>query len=196
MSLRSGALLVSMMRSRGTRGLNCAGDLNPETGEISPDLDLNSKTGEKSPDRGDHAGNVTPYGCAVARFPNALTLCLRGTVTHSGSPSVASPSARRAPEPPFGAALTPSGDCQLDMQNGLIWRAASSPVWRERPFMHVSACFRAGNSNWRLAALAPHAVPSGARCKQAASSSSITGRLAASWSGDQQACQVRDASAY
>jgi hypothetical protein len=31
------------------------GDLNPETGEISLNLDLNSKTGEKSPDRGVHA---------------------------------------------------------------------------------------------------------------------------------------------
>ena len=37
-------------------GFSCAGDLNPETGEISPNLDLNSKTGEKSPDRGVHAG--------------------------------------------------------------------------------------------------------------------------------------------
>jgi hypothetical protein len=34
------------------------GDLNPETGEISPIMDLNSKTGEKSPDRGVHAGMV------------------------------------------------------------------------------------------------------------------------------------------
>ncbi len=34
------------------------GDLNPEIGEISLDLDLNSKTGEKSPDRGVHAGIV------------------------------------------------------------------------------------------------------------------------------------------
>jgi hypothetical protein len=31
------------------------GDLNPETGEISLNLDLNSKTGEKSPVRGTHA---------------------------------------------------------------------------------------------------------------------------------------------
>ena len=35
------------------------GDLNPETGEISLNLDLNSKTGEKSPDRGVHAAMVT-----------------------------------------------------------------------------------------------------------------------------------------
>jgi hypothetical protein len=35
------------------------GDLNPETGEISLNLDLNSKTGEKSPDRGAHAAIVT-----------------------------------------------------------------------------------------------------------------------------------------
>lgn len=34
------------------------GDLNPETGEISLNLDLNSKTGEKSPDRGVHAAMV------------------------------------------------------------------------------------------------------------------------------------------
>ena len=31
------------------------GDLNPQVGEISLDLDLNSKTGEKPPDRGVHA---------------------------------------------------------------------------------------------------------------------------------------------
>jgi hypothetical protein len=31
------------------------GDLNPQVGEISLDLDLNSKTGEKSPGGGDHA---------------------------------------------------------------------------------------------------------------------------------------------
>jgi hypothetical protein len=39
------------------------GDLNPETGEISLNLDLNSKTGEKSPDRGVHAVIVaaTPW---------------------------------------------------------------------------------------------------------------------------------------
>jgi hypothetical protein len=34
------------------------GDLNPHSGEISPDLGLNSKTGEKSPDRGVHAVRV------------------------------------------------------------------------------------------------------------------------------------------
>jgi hypothetical protein len=34
------------------------GDLNPRSGEISPDLGLNSKTGEKSPDRGVHAIRV------------------------------------------------------------------------------------------------------------------------------------------
>jgi hypothetical protein len=28
--------------------------------------------------------------------------------------------------PPFGAAPAPSGDCQLDVQNGLIWRAVLS----------------------------------------------------------------------
>ena len=35
------------------------GDLNPEIGEISLNLDLNSKTGEKSPDWGVHAAMVT-----------------------------------------------------------------------------------------------------------------------------------------
>ena len=34
------------------------GDLNPETGEISLNLNLNSKTDEKSPDRGVHAAMV------------------------------------------------------------------------------------------------------------------------------------------
>jgi hypothetical protein len=34
------------------------GDLNPETGEISPIMGLNSKTGEESPDRGFHAAMV------------------------------------------------------------------------------------------------------------------------------------------
>jgi hypothetical protein len=34
------------------------GDLNPHSGEISPNLGLNSKTGEKSPDRGVHAVRV------------------------------------------------------------------------------------------------------------------------------------------
>ena len=32
--------------------------MNPETGEISLNLDLNPKTGEKSPDRGIHAAMV------------------------------------------------------------------------------------------------------------------------------------------
>ena len=32
--------------------------MNPETGEISLNLDLNSKTGEESPDRGVHAAKV------------------------------------------------------------------------------------------------------------------------------------------
>lgn len=41
-------------------GSNARGDLNPHSGEISPNLDLNSETGEKSPDRGIHAGYVTP----------------------------------------------------------------------------------------------------------------------------------------
>jgi hypothetical protein len=36
-------------------GLAAWGDLNPHSGEISPDLCLNSKTGEKSPDWGVHA---------------------------------------------------------------------------------------------------------------------------------------------
>ena len=36
-------------------GLCPRGDLNPETGEISLNLDLNSKTGGKSPDQGVHA---------------------------------------------------------------------------------------------------------------------------------------------
>jgi hypothetical protein len=40
------------------RGLCPRGDLNPETGEISLNLDLNSKAGEKSPDRGVHAAIV------------------------------------------------------------------------------------------------------------------------------------------
>ena len=39
-------------------GFVSEGDLNPHTGEISPDLGLNSKTGEKSPDRGVHAAMV------------------------------------------------------------------------------------------------------------------------------------------
>jgi hypothetical protein len=39
------------------------GDLNPETGEISLNLDLNSKTGEKSPDRGVHAVVVAGAPC-------------------------------------------------------------------------------------------------------------------------------------
>jgi hypothetical protein len=43
-------------RVRGAR--SSLGDLNPETGEISLNLDLNSKTGEKSPDRGVHVRRV------------------------------------------------------------------------------------------------------------------------------------------
>jgi hypothetical protein len=39
--------------------------LNPETGEISLNLDLNSKTGEKSPDRGAHAAEPTPPAAVV-----------------------------------------------------------------------------------------------------------------------------------
>jgi len=35
------------------------GDLNPHSGEISPDMGLNSKTGEESPDWGVHANIVT-----------------------------------------------------------------------------------------------------------------------------------------
>jgi hypothetical protein len=42
------------------------GDLNPETGEISLNLDLNSKTGEKSPDRGVHATMVTGTACLAS----------------------------------------------------------------------------------------------------------------------------------
>ena len=41
-------------------GFSVRGDLNPEIGEISLNLDLNSKTGEESPDRGSHAGEPTP----------------------------------------------------------------------------------------------------------------------------------------
>jgi hypothetical protein len=37
------------------------GDLNPETGEISQNLDLNSKTGEKSPDGGVHVAMLTGH---------------------------------------------------------------------------------------------------------------------------------------
>jgi len=38
------------------------GDLNPETGEISLNMDLNSKTGKESPDQGSHAADPTPAG--------------------------------------------------------------------------------------------------------------------------------------
>jgi hypothetical protein len=39
-------------------GFNVSEDLNPETDEISLNLDLNSKTGEKSPDREFHAATI------------------------------------------------------------------------------------------------------------------------------------------
>jgi hypothetical protein len=42
-------------------------DLNPETGDISLNLDLNSKTGEKSPDRGVHAVMVAAAPPAWAK---------------------------------------------------------------------------------------------------------------------------------
>jgi hypothetical protein len=42
-------------RKQAVMGIYCVRDLNPETGEISLNLDLNSKTGEKSPDRGVYA---------------------------------------------------------------------------------------------------------------------------------------------
>ncbi len=74
------------------------GDLNPETGEISLNLDLNSKTGEKSPDGGVHAANHTPDGRAVARFPGALTPCPQGAAAQSESLSVAF-SEQGAPDP-------------------------------------------------------------------------------------------------
>ena len=78
------------------------GDLNPETGEISPITDLNSKTGEKSPDRGVHADNDTPDGGAAARFPGALTLCPRVAAAQPGSLSVRLPEPGRARDPPYG----------------------------------------------------------------------------------------------
>jgi hypothetical protein len=42
------------------------GDLNPHSGEISPNLGLNSKTGEKSPDRGVHANMLADAACLVS----------------------------------------------------------------------------------------------------------------------------------
>jgi hypothetical protein len=53
--------VVGATISRGW-GSSARGDLNPETGEISLNMDLNSKTGEKSPDRGSHAAEPTPAG--------------------------------------------------------------------------------------------------------------------------------------
>ena len=47
--------VLSHDRSAGQTAITMRGELNPETGEISLNLDLNSKTGEKSPDRGVHA---------------------------------------------------------------------------------------------------------------------------------------------
>ena len=42
------------------------GDLNPETGEISLNLDLNSKIGEDSPVRGTHANIVAGAPCLAS----------------------------------------------------------------------------------------------------------------------------------
>src|ERR1700678_1397044 len=54
------------------------GDLNPETGEISLNLDLNSKTREESPDRGTHAATVagTPW-LESSEPPRLLAAMLR-----------------------------------------------------------------------------------------------------------------------
>jgi hypothetical protein len=55
------------------------GDLNPETGEISLNLDLNTKTGEKSPVRGVHA-------LIVASAPRPESSELRRLATEPGLP--------------------------------------------------------------------------------------------------------------
>ena len=53
-------MTIEQARKRPLKGFNVSeGDLNPEPGEISLNLDLNSETGEKSPDRGVHAAMVT-----------------------------------------------------------------------------------------------------------------------------------------
>jgi hypothetical protein len=47
-------------------GFTVSEDLNPHSGEISPDLGLNSKTSEKSPDRGVHAAMVAGAACLAS----------------------------------------------------------------------------------------------------------------------------------
>ena len=54
--------------------------MNPETGEISLNLDLNSKTGEKSPDWGVHVIHCTLGGRAAAGFSGRRPALDRGYV--------------------------------------------------------------------------------------------------------------------
>ncbi len=76
------------------------GDLNPETGEISLNLDLNSKTGEKSPDRGAHTDMLagTPW-LESSEPPRLATAMLR-----AGAPRA---SRKVAEEPERGTRYPP-----------------------------------------------------------------------------------------
>ena len=95
------------------------GDLNPQFGEISLDLDLNSKTGEKSPGQGDHAAEPTP----LDRHSNrSRTRRPRPQATVSDR------------QPDSGDAGSALSICTAAGINRVIrFRTQIEPIWRRRP---------------------------------------------------------------
>jgi hypothetical protein len=68
--------------------------LNPETGEISLNLDLNSKTGEKSPDWGVHAAMLAGTNWLESSEPSRLAAAMLRAGARHASPTVAGESER------------------------------------------------------------------------------------------------------